>query len=391
MSKQAEAPRRKFFGDGLFDWQLPTVKTRQESWNRFTFDTERWWGTFPRDQEPADRSASNQPNLLRQYPWAIGPFQKHAGNPVLAPTPCKWDEGRYDGGVHNGAIIRHDGKFHYVYRGERPIDVKQDSSIDYICDIGLATSVDGVHFTKDETHAPFFRHGKFRRFSYEDVCLVRHEGMYYLFCNQWLWEDQQNTALNGTFLATSNDLRHWQRHGIVFPRATRIHRNGVVVQDPENNVLRINGKFVMYINDGLIAYSDDLIHWDSEEVADLWPGGEGCFALAGHDRSRPDDLVLFTGGHHHGHFYAIGEVLFSRRNPAKALSYLPQPIFAADPKIPHESGRRAEPPHEPVSSFRDCIFFNGLTRYDGKWWMYYGGSEYYTCLATAPAADGNRL
>jgi predicted GH43/DUF377 family glycosyl hydrolase len=29
-------------------------------------------------------------------------------------------------------------------------------------------------------------------------------------------------------------------------------------------------------------------------------------------------------------------------------------------------------------------FFNGLTRHAGKWWAYYGGSEVYTCLATAP-------
>ncbi|MHB1769278.1 MAG: hypothetical protein ACYCUV_15675 [Phycisphaerae bacterium] len=36
-----------------------------------------------------------------------------------------------------------------------------------------------------------------------------------------------------------------------------------------------------------------------------------------------------------------------------------------------------------VSSFDDTIFFTGLTRHNGKWWMYYGGSEYYTCLATA--------
>ena len=385
MTKQAEALRRAFFGEGLFDWQVPTAQNRRESWDKFTFNAERWWGTFPRHEPVANSNGHDAAALLAQFPWAVGPFQKYAGNPVLAPTPGCWDQGRYDGGVHNGAIVRHGGKFCYVYRGERTIDVPQNSHIDYICDIGLATSDDGINFTKEQFHSPFFRHGEFRRYSYEDVCLVRHEGVYYLFCNQWLWEDQQNTAVNGTFLATSTDLRHWQRHGIVFPKATRIHRNGVVVCDAENNAVRINGRFVMHINDGLIAYSDDLIHWESEEVAELWPGGEGCFVLADHDPARPDDIVLFTGGHHHGHFYAIGQVLFSKRNPAKALAYLPQPALAADPRIPHESGRCAQPPHDPISSFRDCIFFNGLTRHAGKWWMYYGGSEYYTCLATAPA------
>jgi predicted GH43/DUF377 family glycosyl hydrolase len=380
MIEQVESERRAFFGEGIFDWQMPAGDGRAE----FAFDTDKWWGTFPRTEPPADpRRRDGNADLFARFPWAIGPFQRHKGNPILAPSPGRWDQGRYDGGVHNGAVVYHDGLFHYVYRGERPIDVEQNSDVNYICDIGLATSADGIHFTKDEQHSPFFRRGENRRYSYEDVCLVRHHGVYHLFCNQWLWEDR-NPAVNGTFLATSEDLRHWQPHGIVFPRATRIHRNGVVVQDPDNNAVRVNGKFVMYINDGLMAYSDDLIHWETEEITDLWPGGEGCFALTGHDESRPDDIVLFTGGHHHGHFYAVGQVLFDKRDPTRALEYLPRPMLAADPDIPHESGRSAAPPHERISSFRDCIFFNGLTRHDRKWWLYYGGSEYYTCLATAP-------
>ena len=98
----------------------------------------------------------------------------------------------------------------------------------------------------------------------------------------------------------------------------------------------------------------------------------------------PDTIVLFTGGHHTGHFYAIGEVLLSKNDPAKPLAYLPRPVLQADPQILQEAGRSAEPPHQPVSTFRDCIFFNGLTRHAGQWWLYYGGSEVYTCLATAP-------
>src|SRR4051794_22122128 len=254
--------RRTFFGDGLFDWQMPVGQKKDESWEKFNFDVARWWGTFPHDEKPAVRGAGEDPQLFADFPWAVGPFQKHSANPVLAPSPGCWDEGRYGGGVHNGAVVRHENKFYYVYRGERPIDVKLNSKIDYICDIGLAVSDDGVHFTKEESVSPFFRHDEARRYSYEDVNLVRHDGVYYLFCNQWLWEDQQNTAMNGTFLATSTDLKHWQPRGIVFPKARRIHRNAVVVQDPDNNAVRIDGKFVMYINDGLIASSDDLLHWE---------------------------------------------------------------------------------------------------------------------------------
>ena len=380
MKPERNSPARsetanRFFGGGVFEWQIPQDK--RDTWERYVYNPDSWWGDFPRDAQPVK-------DLAAEFPWAIGPFIKHQGNPIFSPEPDSWDCGHYDGGVHNGSIILHDGKFHYIYRGERPIDVKSDSRIDYICDIGLAVSEDGIHLERERGCSPFFRHGDRRKYSYEDVNIVRHAGGYYLFCNQWFWERQQDPTSCGTFLATSRDLRNWTPHGLVFPKAQRIHRNGVVLQSPTNDAVAVNGKFIVYINDGLVGLSDDLIHWESVEIGQRWPGGEGCFALTGHNAAAPDDIVLFTGGHHTGHFYAVGEVLLSAKDPAQPLAWLPSPVLRADPAIPYESGHSAVPPNPPISSFRDCIFFNGLTRHRKQWWVYYGGSEYYTCLATAP-------
>ena len=370
-------PPQNFYGDGLFDWQLSDAN-RAERWNLFTYNKEKYWGDFPAETDTTEAEAT----LPR---WAIGPFTKHPANPVLAPTPGAWDQGRYDGGVHNGSCLRMGEQFYYVYRGEQPIDIPtQQHAMDYICDIGLATSLDGVVFTKDSQHSPFFRHGPHRRFSYEDVNIVRWLERFHLFCNQWDWESVQDPRHNGVFLATSSDLRHWDRHGIVFPAADRIHRNGVVLQNPQNAAVRPDGRFVMYINDGLVAYSTDLVHWESEPIAERWPGGEGCVAITDYNPASPEDIVLFTGGHHTGHFYAIGEVLFHRSRPTQPRAWLPRPALQADSQFPWEDGRQAQPPHAPISSYRDCIFVNGLTQFAGRWWLYYGGSEYYTCLATAP-------
>ena len=239
-------------------------------------------------------------------------------------------------------------------------------------------------FVKDTINSPFFRKGDDRKYSYEDVNLVKKDDTYYLFCNQWYWEDQQDPKQNGTFLATSKDLRHWDKVGIVFPEAKRTHRNGVVLQNPHNEAVKVNGKYIMYLNDGLIAYSDDLIHWESKENPHRWPGGEGCFALCDHTKADPDRIILFTGGNHTGHFYAIGEVLLSKKDPEKPIDYLPAPVLAANPHYPYENGYTADAPFRPISAFSDCIFFNGLTLHDGQWWFYYGGSEYYTCLAHSP-------
>ena len=136
--------------------------------------------------------------MFKKYTWAIGPFKKYAHNPVLSPTPGEWDCGHLGGGVHNGAIIFHHKTFYYIYRGERPYS----PPVPYICDIGIATSPDGIHFTKIRTHSGLFRHGKYKRYSYEDVCVAKYHGTYYLFCNQWYWKDQSDKKINGEFEAT---------------------------------------------------------------------------------------------------------------------------------------------------------------------------------------------
>ncbi|MCY2924061.1 MAG: hypothetical protein NT031_01240, partial [Planctomycetota bacterium] len=314
--------------------------------------------------------------------WAIGPFTKHPANPVLAPSPDGWDVGAR-GGVHNGAILRRNGKFHYVYRGWMPhpptvYDEWLCGYFDWVCDIGLAVSDDGVHFQKDRDHSPFFRTGddKRRGASQRALELLRQRprGHGRLAC------------LRRGLSAVGRDLMHWDKVGLVFPGATTMHRNACVLQNPRNQAVRVNGQFVMFLNFDMMAYSDDLIHWHSQPIppAHHWPGGEGCFALCDYRAADPDAVLLFTGGHHSGHFYAIGEVLFSKRTLPQPLEWLPRPVLAADPSIPCEDGRDASPPHKSVSYFRDTVFFTGLTRHADQWWAYYGGSERYTCLAQAP-------
>jgi predicted GH43/DUF377 family glycosyl hydrolase len=378
-----------FFGSGFFPWQFGNRQHYQRLYEQTAYDEDRYWGGFSR--EPVDPKTYELPE------WAIGPFAKYVHNPVFAPAGQGWDRGRFGGGVHNGAVVRKDGQFHYVYRGEAPLppeywqggsaESTDMQEIDYICDIGIATSRDGISFTRSTEHSPFFRHREDVAYSFEDACVVQHGDTYYLYCNRWDWQDHDNAAVNGAFVATSEDLLHWRKAGLVFPGAAEIHRNACVLQDPFNRAVRVDGQFVMYLNNGLVAYSDDLLNWSSVKVEHLWPGGEGCFALTDHSTASPDDIVLFTGGHHTGHFYAVGEVLLSKANPEQALDWLPRPVLVAEEKYPWENCRSAEDPERIVSPYRDTIFFTGMTLHEQKWWLYYGGSEVYTCLAVADARN----
>ncbi len=374
---------RDFHGTGFFDWQFASAG-HARAWDEWHYDEARYWGGFSR--EPIDLG-DTLPD------WAIGPFTKYPGNPVFRPDPYGWDCGHFGGGVHNGSILQKDGKLIYLYRGEFPIpDLPPVSSrktghFDYLCDVGLAVSNDGITFTRQA--GPLLRRPEDWMYSFEDVNCVEHDSRYFMFLNRWDWLNFDDPAVCGTYLAISDDLVHWEHRGLLFPQARRIHRNASVVQDPRNRAVRdARGRFIMYINDGLIAYSDDLLHWESHELDTVWPGGECSVALAHYHPREPDYLILFTGGHHTGHFYAKGEVLFSLQNPEQPITWLPRPALAADPNIPYEDGRAAEPPHHPISHWRDTVFVCGMTLVGETWYAYYGGSEYYTCLATAPARRG---
>lgn len=355
-----------FFKKGVFDWQLSGF-----GWTDGDGGPERFWGGFPREV-PADYAFPD---------WALAPAEKYAGNPVFAPDAASWDCGNISGGVHNGSVLKKDGLFWYIYRGEMPFSGKTREgralNVDYVCDIGLASSADGVRFTR--RGGPLFRAGEEPEISFEDVCCVERDGTYYLFCNRWDWKNPSDPAKNGVYLAVSSDLLHWEKKGLVFPDARRIHRNACVLQNTHNRAVAINGEYIMYINDGLAAVSRDLIRWESRETGAHWPGGEGCFALTDHGGSG--DIVLFTGGHHTGRFYAVGEALFKRDAPFTCRDYLLKPVLAADPSIPYESGFDAETGKKQISRWRDTVFFTGLTEHEGKLRLYYGGGEYYTCLA----------
>ncbi len=312
--------------------------------------------------------------------WAIGPFTKYKGNPVLSPSEEGWDAGGSGNGVFNGGVIVENDTFYYLYRGCREIKSKPG----YLCKIGLALSDDGCCFRKYENN-PLW--GKDDKYSYEDVQIIKYEGTYYLFCNRWDWKCRE-PAINGMWLAISEDLINWKEYGIIFPHAKKIHRNGAILQNPDNEPVKVNKKFIMYLNDGLIAYSSDLIHWESKEMPRI-PGGECCVAIADHSTQEPKNIVLFTGGGGEGtpwegeHRYAIGEVLFSREAPEKSISVLEKPILYAEEKYPWEMGKSAVEPGKEVAH-PDVIFFDALTRYKDKWWMYYGACDFYTCLATSP-------
>ena len=46
--------------------------------------------------------------------WAVGPFTRYENNPILTPQGNGWESQN----AYNPAVIRKDGKFYMLYRGE---------------------------------------------------------------------------------------------------------------------------------------------------------------------------------------------------------------------------------------------------------------------------------
>ena len=162
-----------------------------KSWAERHYDETRYWGGFSR--EPLDLATYRLPD------WAIGPFEKYAGNPVFAPDPKGWDCGHFGGGVHNGSVLKKDGRLYFVYRGEFPLPdeprfaAHKATGCDYLCDIGVAVSDDGIHFQR--VAGPLLRRPEDWRYSFEDVNCVQHEGRYYMFLNRWILPRQRPVHL----------------------------------------------------------------------------------------------------------------------------------------------------------------------------------------------------
>ena len=342
--------------------------------------------------------------------WALLDFATvESVNPVLVPgtnafiDPITHKNIAWEAkDVFNPAIVvRHDTLF-MLYRAQDKIGLPGGTSR-----IGLATSTDGLHFTK--MNAPVFypSNDSLKKYEWqggaEDPRIVEDEqGLYYM----------TYTAYDGNLarllIATSTDLLHWKKFGSVFTKAYQgkylnlWSKSGSIVSkyvDGKIVATKINGKYWMYWGDQNIwaATSTDLINWEPVEMesnekppitlkgqalnmpllkivvptrdkmfdADLVESGppamltdQGILLIYNSrnlknigDTSLPDGT--YTGG----------QVLLDKNDPTKILKRLEHYFFKPDK------------PYELTGQVNNVCFLEGLASYQGKWFLYYGTAD----------------
>jgi predicted GH43/DUF377 family glycosyl hydrolase len=294
------------------------------------------------------------PGLPVGYP--LGPFVRDPGNPILRPGTQPF-ESRF---VFNPAAVVKDGLVQLLYRAQ---------GADGRSSIGLATSSDGVHFTRRskpvlEASMPFELPG-----GCEDPRVIEVGGTYYMTYTGY---DGSSARLA---LATSRDLVKWKKYGALFPDfQTREvgkpwSKSGAILKTP------LNGRYIMYFGDKDIyyAWSDDLINWTpgsvdapvmrpqvgtySEQLLEPGPPPlitENGYILLIHNAAAQDNGKLV---------YRAGQALIDPAKPTQELARLTTPFL-----VP-------ETPEETSGQVNNVVFVEGLVAYNGEWLLYYGEGD----------------
>jgi predicted GH43/DUF377 family glycosyl hydrolase len=295
-------------------------------------------------------------------------WHRLSDQPLLSPQGKTWEAA----GTFNPAVVLQDGKFVMLYRA-------QDAN--GISHLGYAGSTDGIHFARRpepvlSPEADYERGG-----GVEDPRLVKFGDTYFLTYTGYNKKDAQ------LCLATSNDLLHWDRKGVILPAYkgnwnVGWTKSGAIV--PE----KIKEKYWMYfLGTGAdktdqtgLAYSTDLIHWTEATRAPVLPTRPGRFdSRVVEPGPSPiitkNGIVLIYNAADDKLVYRTGIAVFDRNEPGKLLSRSDEPIFAPEKEW------------EKVGQVPNVVFVEGMVQQGNRYFFYYGAADKYIGVAEASARD----
>jgi beta-1,2-mannosidase len=295
-------------------------------------------------------------------------------DPVIAPQ----GDGFESAGTFNPAVIKERGKFVMLYRAQ---DHKGTSSL------GYATSDDGLHFVRRPepvmvSEMPYEKGG-----GVEDPRLVKIGNTYYLTYTGYNNVDGVGPKHKDAQLcmATSHDLVHWKREGVVMP-AYKGKWNVGWTKSGAILTQKISGKYWMYyLGDAAdhesqmgVAYSTDLLHWTDALDHPILASRPGAFDSQVVEPGPPpvitaDGILLVYNGADDKLVYSTGWVLFDKQDPTKVLARAQQPMFSPGPDW------------EKIGQVPNVVFVEGLVRDGKRWIFYYGGADKYVGVAMTSA------
>jgi predicted GH43/DUF377 family glycosyl hydrolase len=357
-------------------------------------------------------------------PWMLGPFVRHDGD-VLARRPDLTFTCPVSGrpvawagkDVFNPGAAVVDGRVNLLVRAEDTSGPFSGTSR-----LGLATSADGVSFSLEPIPV-LFPDDRWTAWEWPGGCedprvVASPDGGF--VCTYTAFDGKSPTL----FVATSDDLRTWHKHGPAFadtPAARRSSKSGAIVtarRDDGLEATRIDGRYWMYWGEGVCfaATSDDLVHWqplEHDATGDRYLSYDSAAAgspwrvhrVAGQSALRPvlfprpgrfDSLlvepgppavltdagiVLIVNGANHpsrgdpsapAFAYQPGQVLFDPCDPASCIARPVEPFL------------RIDPDGETSGQIGNVCFAEGLVPFGSEWLLYLGRADSTIGCARAP-------
>ncbi len=298
--------------------------------------------------------------------WPSGPWHRASHDPIIGPRGDGWESA----GTFNPSVVMYNGQVVMLYRAQDRNGTSR---------LGYATSADGIRFIRrpEPVLSPETEYEKDG--GIEDPRLVKIDGTYYLTYTGYNKKDAQ------LCLATSTDLVHWDRKGVILPAYqgrwnVGWTKSGAIVPG------KIDGKYWMYFlgtaadkTDQMgLAYSRDLLHWTEALDGPVLPRRPGRFdSRVVEPGPAPivtaDAIILVYNGADDALVYRTGVVRFDRRDPRRVLSRTDTPVFAPETNW------------ERVGQVPNVVFVEGMLLRGSRWLFYYGGADKFVGVAEAAA------
>ena len=294
----------------------------------------------------------------------FGVWTRSSETPILSPQGASWESA----GTFNPAVMLYNGKIVMLYRA-------QDTSGTSL--LGYAESKDGVHFTRrpEPVLAPEADYEKDG--GVEDPRLQKFGDTYYVTYTGYNKKDAQ------LCLATSRDLIHWERKGVLLP-AYKGNWNKGWTKSGAIVPQRIDGKYWMYwlgtaadkTDQTGLSYSTDLIHWIEATETPVLAKRPGKFDSRVVEPGPPPILTstgiaLIYNGADDNLVYRTGVAVFDAHDPRKVLYRSDTPVFSPEKEW------------EKVGQVPNVVFVEGMVRMKDRWLFYYGGADKYVGVAKA--------
>jgi len=296
----------------------------------------------------------------------FGAWTRASNEPILSSQGSTWESA----GTFNPAVILHNGKIVMLYRAQDAAGTSR---------LGYAESTDGIHFTRRSEPALSPEADYEKDGGVEDPRLQKFGDSFYLTYTGYNKKDAQ------LCLATSLDLIHWGRKGVILP-AYKGNWNKGWTKSGAIVPAKIDGKYWMYwlgtaadnTDQMGLSYSSDLIHWTEATKTPVLPRRPGKFDSRVVEPGPPpilteQGIVLIYNGADDHLVYRTGVAIFDSHNPLKVLYRSDAPIFSPGKEW------------EKVGQVPNVVFVEGMVPQKDRWLFYYGGADKYIGIAEAEA------